>query len=202
MSIPGHRLSTTVQEGAWLDPDNLSREVAYWDYERGPIALNDPSAGLDYQNWTMKWNPVDGWFTVTPETVGTPTQLINVAAVAQASFCFDQNGHASITYVANGQAYLYWFDTDVSNWVTTPLDASVVSTMLSLDDKRTTQTQSSDMILWYTREMTPGLYDLFTREQRDRFEVEYPMTTDIPPFVVKAGMNDVLRGQVSLRYGL
>lgn len=202
MSIPLHSFSTTLQQSDWLYPDNLTRPTPTTDYEAGPIALNDPSSGLDYQNWILTWDSPTGNFTVTPVTIGSPSIIINASSVTEASFCFDQNAHVNIAYVASGQAYLYWYDSNVADWVTTVLDASVVSTMLSLDDKRTTQTNSSDMILWYTRDMGDSTYDLFTREQRDRFETEYLMAEDIPAFVKKAGMNTVLRGQVALRYTL
>lgn len=204
MSIPDHRLSTEVHAGNWLEPDDRQREVPYWDYERGPIAIGDTSEGLDYQNWTMRWNPINGNFETWPTDAGTPVTIItNVpTGVSQASFCFDQNGQASVTWIENGQAKMYWYNTDIPGWTTDVLAVDIVSTLLSLDDKRVTQTQTSDMILWYTRETSPGQYDLFTREQRDRFEIEYPMKTNVGQFVVKGGMNDVLRVQVATRFGL
>lgn len=158
----------------------------------------DTSEGLRYQTWHLTWDNGTGDFTVTPDTTGSPVVVLNAANVTQCSLCFDQNGHENIAYVSSGQAYLYWYDTNLADWTTDALDVSVVSVMLTLDDKRPTQTSANDIILWYTRDMT-GQYDLFTREQRDRFLDEYPMRENVNPYLVKLGMNRGLRLQVGLR---
>jgi len=198
MSIIEHRLSTEVIESDWISPDDTERPDLDEDWEAGPIALNDTSEGLRYQTWHLTWDNGTGDFTVTPDTTGSPVAVLNAANVTQCSLCFDQNGHVNIAYVASGQAYLYWYDTNLADWTTDALDASVVSVMLTLDDKRPTQTSANDIILWYTRDMT-GQYDLFTREQRDRFLDEYPMRENVNPYLVKLGMNRGLRLQVGLR---
>jgi len=204
MAIPEDRMSTIpviVPFKDWLSPDHLGHE---WkeDYEGGPIALNDPSAGLDYQVWHLTWNQTTGDFTVTPQTVGSPVVVITVANVTQCSLCFDQNGHVNIAYTAGGTAYLYWYDTDAAGHVTTPLAAGTTNPMLSLDDKRTTQTDASDILLWYTRQQPDTTWNLYKREQRERFLTEDLMATDVYPYVYKAGMNFGLRGQIALRYSL
>lgn len=199
MSIIEHRLSTALAQADFLPPDERSRASLIEDYEKGPVALNDTSEGIDYQVWALAWQAGSGDFIVTPETVGTPVTVLNAANVSQCSLCFDQNGHINIAYVASGQAYLYWYDTVLGTWTTDALDASVISVMLTMDDKRPTQTSANDMILWYTRDMGGSQYDLFTREQRDRFDTEYPMKANVNPYIIKCGMHEGLRLQVGLR---
>lgn len=197
MAIAEDRMSTTVVQSAWLAPDERTRTLDE-DYEQGPIALNDPSAGLLYQPWGLTWDFASGDFTVTPETTGTPSVVHNAVAVTQCSLAFDQNGHVNVAYTSNQQAYLYWYDTNVAGWVTTQLAIDVVTPTLTLDDKRSTQTNISDILLWYTRQQPDETYNLYKREQRERFLVEDLMAEGVPPYIYKCGLNYGLRVQLGL----
>lgn len=199
MSIIEHRLSTQVIQADWLPPDERTRDLDE-DYEAGPIALNDTSGGLDNQVWHLTWASGTGDFTATPETTGSPQTIINVADVTQCSLAFDQNAHINIAYtVFSGAAYLYWYDSLAADWITTQLDSGVITPTLTLDDKRTTQTESSDILLWYTKKQPDDTYNLYTREQRDRFLIEYYMGNFIEhQYIYKLGMHKALRVQVGL----
>jgi hypothetical protein len=201
MAIPQDKMSTVVEEGLWLSPDDRNHG---WpeDYEAGPVALSDPTQGHDYQVWKLHWDHTTGDLIVTPETVGTPTTIKTVAGVTQCSLAFDQNGRATIAYTVSGQAYLYWYDTDAGSFVTSTLDAGVTSPILSLDDKRVTQDDASDILMWYTRQQLDFTWNLYKREQRERFQTEDLMATGTYPYCYKAGMNNGLRGQVALRFTL
>lgn len=199
MAIINNKLSTQALSGDWLSPDDRSRSLDE-DYEAGPIALNDVSSGLSYQPWHLTYDDGTGDFTVTPETTGSPVVVLNVLLVTQCSFAFDQNGHVNIAYISNGQAFLYWFDTDVANWVTTQLEFGVFSPTLCLDDKRTTQSNSSDILMFYTKEdlVIPETYNLYYRQQRDRFTIERELLAAAPKFIYKLGMHNALRVQLGL----
>ncbi|GAI18079.1 unnamed protein product [marine sediment metagenome] len=148
MAIPQDRLSTVPVPDDYLPPNGDTNYLLEW-HEGGPIAINDTSAGLNYQGWVMTYSDPD--FTLTPDTTGLPETVgLPVAGVTQLSFCFDQNGRASIAYTQGGVAYLYWFDTVAADFVTTASAEGAISPALTLDDKRVTQTQSSDMLLFYT----------------------------------------------------
>ena len=190
MAIPDGRMSTTFVDAVYVSPDELHRALTT-DYERGPVALNDSSEGVNYQKWTLTYDLGSGDFTVTPELVGAPVVgVINAANVTQCSFCFDQNGHVNIAYtVAYAQAYLYWYDSDLPAWTQDALDADVVSPHLTLDDKRATQTSANDILLWYTRETAPDKFDLFHRLQRERFATEHLMAESFEPYILKCGMH-------------
>lgn len=200
MAIPQNRMSTQPVLDDYLEPDDRARPFMSVDYEDGPIALNDPSAGLSYQPWTMSYNSLTGDFTVTPETTGSPSVVYNTPNVIQLSFCFDNNGHVNISYQKDDDtAYLYWYDTLAAGWVTSLLAAGTNFPVLSLDDKRTTQTQANDMLLWYTRQQPDLSWNLYKREQRERFETEQLMATGVYPYTIKAGMHKGLRGMVALQ---
>ena len=200
MAIPEDRMSTTPVIDDYLATDGRVRVFQTLDYEDGPIGLNDASGGMKYQPWALSWDNLTGNFTVTPELTGSPSVVLNAANVVQCSFCFDQNAHVNISYqLSNGEAYLYWYDTLLANWATDLLAAGTNFPMLSLDDKRRTQVQANDMLLWYTRQQPDLTWNLYKREQRERFETEQLMATDVWPYVVRAGMHKGLRGMVALQ---
>jgi len=197
MAIPQDRLSTELVAGVYLSPDGRERAWTE-DYEAGPIALNDPSQGLSYQNWRIYWEAGD--FIVTSETTLDSAVVLTVASVKQCSFAFDQNGHVNITYTLNNdEAYLYWYDTNAAMWVQDLLSTGTTFPMLCLDDKRTTQTQASDVQLWYTKQQIDTTYNLYMREQRERYLNEQLMAQDTYPHPYKLGMHNGLRVQLELR---
>ena len=198
MAIPEDRMSTTVVPAAYLSPDERFH-TSHQDYEKGPVALNDPSEGLSYQVWKLEWIPGSSDFIATPETVGSPQTIINVPGVTFCSLAFDNNGHITIAYMTSGGAYLYWYDTLQAGWVTDTLDVGTTYPMLQLDDKRTTQTDSNDIMLWYTKQQPDLTWNLYKREQRERFLIEDLMITDTYPYLFKVGMHSGLRSQITLR---
>lgn len=198
MAIAEDRMSTQVVEATWLAPDDKDRLSNIEDYESGPISLNDPSAGNFYQEWILTWASGTGDFTATPQTFGPPVVVLNAASVTQLSFTFDQNAHINISYTAGGLPYLYWYDTQVAGWVTTALPTTVIQPILTLDDKRATQTNASDIILWWTEKQLDDSYSLFRAYQRDRFDPLDPkeMAQNVPQYLYKAGMHRGLRLQL------
>ena len=198
--IPEDRMSTALVDAAWIPPDGFDRTMMN-DYELGPIALNDTSQGMMYQNWELTWSGITNNFTVTPALVGTPQVVLNVANVTQCSLSFDQNGHVSIAYTAGGAAYLYWYDTLVASWVITALGAGVTAPMVCLDDKRASQSPLNDIILWYTKQELSGAWSLYRKLQRERFLNEKKMLNGTAlPFIRKCGMHSGLRIKIMMTY--
>jgi len=196
--IPQGRLSTQVVISDWLPPDQLNRALDE-DYEIGPVALNDTSLGLKHQQWHLTWDFATGNFIATPEDVGSPVIVLNAANVTQCSLAFDQNAHINLAYTANGQAKLYWYDSVAANWTTDNLPAGVTTPTLCLDDKRVTQTQSSDILLWYTKQEFDETWSLYQRIQRERYLVEHKeLNGTAQPYLYKLGMNAGLRLQLGM----
>lgn len=86
---------------------------------------------------------------------------------------------------------LYWYDSTVSGFTTTSFGSSVISPKVSLDDKRPKQSAIADVILTYVKNG-----NLYYRQQRDRFTVEYLLDdSGIINRIKKFGMNNKLRLQ-------
>ncbi len=193
MAIPQGRMSTSPEITAYRPPEGPSGHPIT-SFERGPIAVEDTSEGLQYQNWMLQWDAGTGVFTLTPETTGSPVASITIANVLFASFTFDQAGRVSLTYVTTTSSYLYWYDTDLAATTTTDLGSDVITPVLHLDDKRETQSVANDMLLWFTRSDGGDTYTLFMARQRDRFLTEYEMATGLPVANINAlGMTAGLR---------
>lgn len=195
MSLPGDRLPNTAPPAPLLSPDSLGRQARIIDYERGGIALNDPSQGLDVQDWQARL--VGNEIRVSPAPYTTETVVVTEAGITELSLAFDQNMAPNIAYMALGQAKLYWYDTTLGAQTTTILDADVRSPFLTLDDKRpfATTIGSNDVLLFYIRSNR-----LCYREQRDRYnnEVTLAWFEGSAVTISKAGMNSANAMQVEL----
>ena len=196
MAIPEDRLSTTPVLDTYLTPDGFDRALLE-DKENGPIAIGDISEGSVFQEWHLTYSDPD--FTLTPADVGSPVTtptLPSVAGVTECSFCFDQNGNITIAYMAGGVSSLYWYDTLAGDYTTTPSIEGALHPMVTLDDKRITQTQLNDVLLFYTKYIAlADNYVLHMRRQRDRYETEFDLALPCWPYIWKCGMHKGLRLQ-------
>lgn len=187
--LPDHVLSTTVIPAQFLSPDDRPYNKAI-DYEFGGAALRDPSQGLLVKVWTYRLVG-DSAVTVEASDVAASTLFTRAGGgITEISGCFDQNMNPCVTFMQNGQLWLWWFDTFVVAQVFTSFDGA--QPKVCMDDKRQTQGAVNDMILAYVRNG-----DLFFRAQRDRFGIEYPLFVGLDPdlTLTKIGMNKVNRVQ-------
>lgn len=197
MVSPERRLSTTVVPGLFLEPED-EQVFDILVVERGPVAIEDTTKGLQLQNWEFWWNPADDNFYATPENTGTPIVIHNIANVSFFRATFDQNGRVVISYVTDISSYLWWYDTAAGSLVTTDLGSDVLTPSISLDDKRTTQASSSDMILWYVKSDGGSAYEIWNSLQRDRFTIQYLKGPCIGSGIRKLGMTSGLRVQLQM----
>lgn len=185
--IPDNRLSTSAVYGSLIGgrsyPVNKNR-----DFEWGGIYIQDPSEGLMYQVWEAVLR--DDNVLLKSET--TPEFIAYTGAnITEISFTFDQNMNFTLAFVQDGIAKLYWYDSAVSGFTTTSFGTSVISPKVSLDDKRPTQSAISDVIFTYVKNG-----NLYYRQQRDRFTVEYLLDgRGVINRIKKFGMNNKLRLQ-------
>ena len=186
--LPNNQLSSITNKANFLVP-NTSPLL---DYEWGGVALNDSLQGLQVQIWSCYYE--NGLIKVKPSS-GEAINVLVIADVTELSFAFDQNMRVNITYVSGGIAYLYWYNSLIGETVTTTLGASVKNPRMSLDDARANQTGTSDIVLAYVKDNV-----LCMRVQRDRYLVEYVLTTlEKSPRLKQIGMTDAFRFQFMLK---
>lgn len=189
MAVQDHRLSSLLMAGTWLHPDELTSHALY-DYEMGGIALNDPTEGLRVQVWNL-WLQGDDVVTRAPSYGSDPaTVLFTDTGITELSLAFDQNMNPFVAYVKDGDAKWWWFDTFDSQTKHSFLPSGSVSPRCCMDDKRETQTAANDILLAYVRNN-----NLYYREQRDRYGVEYLKRLTVDATIIRLGMNHVNRVQ-------
>lgn len=166
------------------------------DYEYGPIALQDASRGINYQLWTSRLE--NGIVYIKAPTV-PEYAFLTLPNVTEMSFSFDRNANITFVYVQADSVFMYWFDSSVGGYVTTPYGSDIVSPRLTHDDKRTLQSSVSDVIFAYVHVDTrdaqgkPLTASLRYRQQRERYGVERILATNVTDGLVKIGMMRNLR---------
>lgn len=191
----GDYVSSLLIAGHFLPPDDLDT-YPLMVFEMGGVGLNDPSEGLRVQTWTLRYYPASGDVSISaPNTA--PTVLFTRSDITEIDLAFDQNMNPFVCFVEAGQAKFWWFDTDVSDTVFSNLPADSLTPRCCLDDKRETQTNSSDILLFY---VNAGALKM--RRQRDRYINEYIVdspflhpTLGLPAVLKKVGMNQYNRLQ-------
>ncbi|WP_299589679.1 hypothetical protein, partial [uncultured Microbulbifer sp.] len=166
---------------------------AITDYERGGIALQDPSRGLNVQTWRARVLE-DGRAIVLDAQQVRASTVITGVNITEVSLAFDQNMRPVIAYVESGTAKLYWYDSSQDAQVTTSWPG-FITPRVSLDDKRQLQSSVSDVIFAYLKDG-----NLYHRQQRDRYGTEYLLASNVnSPGLVKIGMSRNLRFQFLLK---
>jgi hypothetical protein len=181
MALPQDSASSSPLIADYLSPyDRYKTPLVDW--ERGGIALADPSEGVDFQVWKLVYDgdeesPTYGDFTLYPEDEGDPVVVINVPDVRNVALAFDPNCHVFIAYyLKDGSAKYYWYDTLASDYTTDTLPAGSTAPAACLDDHRDIQVREgvSDIIMAYTR---GGI--VYYRQERDRFLTERQIGTGV-----------------------
>ena len=190
--IPDNELSTTPVVSPLMFPKNTP-VVGLEAFELGGVALNNPSQGLMVKPWRAF---IDDLGNTYVEAAGVPpTFVVNLPDVSTLSLTFDQNMNVFLAFTQSGQAKFYWFDPIASAYTITNLPVGSTFPRCSLDDKRELASSTSDIIVAYLRNG-----NLYFRQQRDRYLIEYLLYPDINLDIIDAqiieiGMGNNLRFQ-------
>lgn len=189
--IPEERLSTTPVPGAFLHAE--IRDSPYVDYEQGGVALQDPSLGLSVKLWTLRYS--NGDFIVSAPGVAPTVLFSRPGNVTWASLTFDQNMNPFVAFTEDGVSKFWWYDSTVPGQVfEESLIATAVTPCCCLDDRRPSFSANSDIILAYIRNN-----NLYYRQQRDRYLVEYLLRSGVGGRLDTVGMTVNYRLQFRLR---
>lgn len=186
--LPLNQLSTEPVVADFLYPDNRPFNTRE-DWELGGIAHQDPSQGLRVQAWRCWWEA--GAIYIVGEDYSTePIKVVDTAGATYVSLAFDHNMRVTVAWMWQGYMYLYWYNSQVSDYVTDVFPGNCPR--LSHDDKRPTQVAISDVVFFY-------LYQgyLCCRNQRERYLVEHRLGP-VPPKValLRTGMTTNYRMRI------
>lgn len=177
--LPENRISSFYIGSDFERARNIPTESPLIDFEHGGIAIGDSSMGSRYQVWkceVLERKQIIGLEVVTIAEVWLsaenvePFIIMDGTGITEVSITFDQNMQYSLAYVKDKIAYFKWYDTAIMNHTITELGILVKTPRITLDDKRATQTGTSDIILAYIHNRY-----LKYRLQRDRYQVEYTL---------------------------
>ncbi len=184
--MPDKQCSSQAIVSQYRGADRLPFDGRY-DYEDGPIYIQDTSQGLQVQIWRARIFG-DTIYLTSPNTPEFP--VLTRRGIEEASLAFDQNGRYLISFLIRGNLYLYWHDPVIQEYAQTFLDSEVTSARITLDDKRRLQRDASEVILAYTKNNS-----LYYRGQLDRYQVPYLLQSGIAGRLMRVGMNSHYRLQ-------
>lgn len=193
--LPDDVLSTTPVISSFVGGKSFP-VTGQLNYEYGPIALQDASRGINYQMWTSRLE--NGIVYIKSPTV-PEYSFLTLPDVTEMSFSFDRNANILFAYVQAGSVFMYWYDSSVGGYVTTPYGSDIINPRLTHDDKRSGQSSISDVIFAYVHVDTrdglgkPLTASLRYRQQRERYGVERILATNVTDGLVKIGMMRNLR---------
>ena len=193
-------LKISDERKEYLYSDKTYYDPTTW-YERGGIDLSDPSHGLFYQTWYLKYENMK--FILRSEdhkeiVLKTLSEDIDVQKLA---FSFDQNMKLAWGYtqkVPNSQithSYFYWYNTRINDYEEVLLN-NTRDVNIKLDDPRLTSNRFNDIILCYIDSEDW----LCVRYQRERYRDTHRML-QVPEYsvVTKVGLTRDYRFQFELR---
>ena len=167
------------------------------DWERGGVALNDPSEGLLAKLWKLEVvKNESGTQDVQVSAPGTATTILfSGSDISEASLAFDQNMRPFVAYVQGGLAKIYWYDTAIPGQTTTVLSSDVKTPKCTTDEKRPWHLDISDIVLAYIR-----AGNLCVRYQRERYQNEHVLkAVGATAELVSVGLNKAGRLQFRCR---
>jgi hypothetical protein len=168
MSLPNYQFSSEPVLGQLLDPRNKD-PVQLFSESLGPVALNDPSQGLEYQIWRVNlFRTLNGNSYVYLSSASYPETLIYSGLnIINVSLSFDQNGTWALSFEQDNIAKLYWFDTTIPGYSLLSFGTDSHRPQIFLDKTKYWNIAQSSIVLFYTK---AGV--LYYRDQSDRFTIE------------------------------
>lgn len=192
--IPNPAPSVEYVAGVILAPNNRPNKPLI-DYERGGVAMQDPSQGLMVQDWQAWYDPADETVRAKGLTTLAEHALFTQPGITWLALCFDQNMRWQCAYTTSaGQCQFRWYDSLLGDYSIINIGAGIRSPMLTLDDKRPVMSQTSDVILTYIKGT-----NLIYRMQRDRFATEYIYAGGKTGIIRNFGMSTANRLQWEIR---
>lgn len=167
--LPENTTSSYPLPALMISPDDRVT-TALVDYERGGVAIQDVTQGLNYQNWTCY---VEGVAIKLKADNAAPITMFERPGVTELSLTFDQNMNPAVAFCTADDMILWWFDSTITDHRFTSFGSGFKNPRITLDDKRMEYSPVSDIIFAYLKYVAAtNTYSLCYRQQRDRFNTE------------------------------
>jgi hypothetical protein len=188
MAIPGGNtnFTPTPEVGVFLPPNNLPYNPTS-QIMNGGIAVNDPSAGREYQLWETFYDVSD--IKIKPVT-GSVEFTHNAPNAISVSGAFDQNMGAVVAWQTTTTSNIYYFG--ISGYTTLTIN-DTTSCRIAVDDERDFYSAGSDIFFAYTKND-----NLYYRIQRENYANEYLIGTANGKMIKRMGLTDKNRVQFEL----
>lgn len=194
MAIPENRLSTTPVIGDIIQP--LSRNLYLKKaYHPGGIAIGNPGQGLRIQTWVAE--VIGRQIVVRGETTGESRVFITESyPISEVSLAFDQNMQPVLAYVVRNECKLFWYDTQIQDYVITSY-GSAKNPRVVVDDTRPLAVLKgvTDVLFFYQKGSA-----LVHRRQRDRYSQEILLAESVKGNLRRVGMTEKYRLQLDFGY--
>lgn len=171
--LPNNAISSYPLADIFTSPDDMAISDTV-DFERGGIALNDASQGLDFQDWTVYLDNAD---VMCGAVAGAKTLMFSRSNLNALSLAFDQNMRPTIAFRESDHIWLWWYDSMLASYTFTDFGVGK-DPRVTLDDKRYINIDNSDVVFAYIQ---GG--NLYYRLQRDRYLVAYLVRSGLEPVV-------------------
>ena len=189
--IPNNQITEEFVESDWLY-DNVEEDLVYQHI--GGKDIQDVSESLTYQMWEMTYEA--NIIKLRSLTNNRRIDVKTVTEVSELSFAFTLNMLLTYIYKKLDKCYLNYYDTVLQQYREISFD-NMNTPKLIYDDLRTTQTNSSDVILFYVNSLTNKLC---CRLLRDRYTIEYELQeVSKHTKLLRVGMTDKLRLKFKLQ---
>ena len=189
--IPNHKLTSTYVDCNFLYEGSEEMLV---EKHLGGVSLQNTNLGLKYQYWEMTYEGTS--IKLRSLTNSLDYTIKQEAGIQDLSFAFSANMNLNFCYTKEDVVYFTFYDSSTNgNREIAFLDISYPK--LVYDDLRETQTQNGDVLFFYINNTKNKLC---YRIQRDRFNVEYELTTVAKGTrLVRVGMSDKYRLKFKLQ---
>ena len=166
--IPDGVLSSQTVAAPFVDPVKQPGQRLV-DFERGGVAVQDTSQGLDVKVWTLEVIATD----VMLSAPASPRhRLFSATDISEVSLAFDQAMRPFVAYIQAGVAKYWWYDTVTAAQIHSMLGNDVRCVRCTTDEKRRWHLGQSDIVLCYLRGD-----QLCARYQRERYQTEHSLRT-------------------------
>lgn len=193
MTFPSGSLSAVPVPDTLVFPDWVPRRDRKVDWEIGGWDLSDPTKGCNIRGWKCYTDGTDVWI----ETIQEPTfryKWYTGSGITEVTFSFDQLMRPVVAFVEGGLLKMRWYDTLAGAYTVTSYPGCTFP-WITRDDKRTLQSDVSDVMLFYVKG-TKAYYI----QQRERYGVERMLvdTTDPDTKTTILGMSEGWRLECDL----